>query len=182
MKTDKEIRCSSTALGYGRVLFDMDIPAEAVEETRTIFAEVPQLTDIFTNPTIPMSKKMDVIDRIFPKEMRNFLKNTCAYRRMGLIEEIFAAYDRYKDAQAGTIHAVLTCVTPPDGEQAKGIEAFLCKKYGSKRADIDIRKDDALLGGFVLRVGSDEYDWSMKGRLDRMAQSMGRQQTLSGGE
>ena len=34
-------------------------------------------------------------------------------------------------------------------------------------------RDDSLLGGFLLRVGSDEYDWSIKGRMDRLAQELG---------
>ncbi len=51
------------------------------------------------------------------------------------------------------------------------MEAFLCKKYGAKSAKIEVRQDKALLGGFILRVGSDEeYDWSLKGRLSRLEQ------------
>ena len=49
---------------------------------------------------------------------------------------------------------------------------FLCRKYGAKKADITVRRDDTLFGGFILRVGSDEYDWSMKGRLNRLEQTL----------
>ena len=57
-------------------------------------------------------------------------------------------------------------------EEKKGMEAFLCKKYGAKSAKIEVRQDKALLGGFILQVGSDEYDWSMKGRLNRLEQRL----------
>ena len=73
---------------------------------------------------------------------------------MDLIEDIFTAYDRYCDEQNQVLNAVLTCIQPPTEEQKKGMEAFLCKKYGANRAKIEVRQDKALLGGFILRVGS----------------------------
>lgn len=171
-QTDREIRCSSTAAAYGRVLFGLGIPEEAVDKTRRILAEVPQLEDIFKNPTIPQKKKLSVIDRVFPEEMRNFLKTVCKYRRTDLMDEIFSAYDRYRDEQGKVLHAVLKCTTPPGEEQKAGMEAFLCRKYGAREAQISVCTDETLLGGFVLRVGSDEYDWSLKGRLDRLEQRL----------
>ena len=53
------------------------------------------------------------------------------------------------------------------------MEAFLCGRYGADQALIEIRHDASLLGGFILRVGNDEYDWSMKGRLDRLTKALG---------
>ena len=52
------------------------------------------------------------------------------------------------------------------------MEAFLCKKYEASKARIENQTDSTLLGGFVLRTGSDEYDWSLKGRLDRLGQKL----------
>ena len=168
MRTDKEIRCSSPAISYGRVLFGLDVPEETVSKTREILKEVPQLADIFMNPTISLRKKYSVIDKVFPEEMRNFLKTVCRYHRMGLLDEIFAAYDNCRDSQEGMIHAILSCVTPPGEEQKKGIEEFLCRKYKAEEAKIQVCRDDSLIGGFLLRVGSDEYDWSIKWRMDRL--------------
>ena len=105
------------------------------------------------HPTIPAQKKERVIDKVFPQEMRNFLKVACKYERMDLIPEIFAAYDRYCDEQDRILSAVLTCVELPSDEQLKNMEAFLCKKYEASKARIEIQTDSTLLGGFVLRRG-----------------------------
>ena len=152
--TNSQIYCSSAAMRYAQVLYELNVPKEAIQKAREIFEEVPQLHDVFVNPTIPAQKKERVIDKVFPQEMRNFLKVACKYERMDLIPEIFAAYDRYCD------------------EQLKNMEAFLCKKYEASKARIEIQTDSTLLGGFVLRTGSDEYDWSLKGRLDRLGQKI----------
>lgn len=175
MKTqtkNSRMRCPLAAVRYARILYDLGIPGEKVQKTREIFEEVPQLHDIFVNPTISLGKKMSVIDRVFPEEMRNFLKVVCKYQRMDLIPEIFTAYDDYCDEQNHVLNAALTCTAPPSEEQKKGMEAFLCRKYGAEKAHIEISRDESLLGGFILRVGSDEYDWSMKGRLNRLEQRL----------
>lgn len=122
MKTQtskSQIYCPMAAIRYARVLYEVGVPKEAVQKTREIFEEVPQLHEIFANPTIELQKKMNVVDRVFPKEIRNFLKVACRYQRMNLIEDIFTAYDRYCDEQNQVLNAVLTCIQPPTEEQKK---------------------------------------------------------------
>lgn len=175
MKTqtnDSHLYCPLSAVRYARVLYELDIPKEAIQKTREIFREVSQLQEVFVNPTIREEQKEKVIDEVFPGEIKNFLKITCRYEKMNLIEDIFSAYDRYCDEQDKTLNAVLTCIEPPSEVQLKEMQAFLCKKYEASQANIRIEKNQALLGGFVLRVGNDEYDWSLKGRLNRLEQKL----------
>lgn len=175
MKTqtsNSQLYCPMAAVRYARVLYEINVPKDAIQKSREIFEEVPQLRDIFVNPTIDLRKKMSVIDKVFPEEMRNFLKVVCKYQRMDILEDIFTAYDRYCDEQSGILNAVLKCTVPPTEEQKKGMEAFLCEKYGAKSVQMEIRQDRELLGGFVLCAGSDEYDWSVKGRLNRLEQRL----------
>lgn len=163
------ISCSTR---YAKVLYELNISKEAIQKARDIFTEVPQLHDVFVNPTIRLDQKQKVIDQVFPEEIRNFLKVACRYQRMDLIDDIFAAYDRYCDEQEHILNAVLTCVEPPSEVQLKEMKAFLCKRYHAAKANVEIRKDQTLLGGFVLHAGSDEYDWSLKGRLNRLEQKL----------
>ena len=170
--TNSPVHCALAAVRYARVLYDIGVPADRVQKTREIFEEVPQLHDIFVNPTIALKKKQSVIDRVFPEEMRNFLKVVCKSQRMDLISDIFRSYDAICDEHNKVLNARLTCTAPPSEEPKKGMEAFLCGKYGAKKANIEVSQDPALLGGFILRVGSDEYDWSMIGRLNRLEQRL----------
>ena len=170
--TTNHLYCPQAAVRYARVLYELKIPEEAVQKTREIFAEVPQLHDALINPTIREEQKLKVIDKTFPEEIRNFLKVTCKYQRINLLMDIFTAYDRYCDEQKQILKAVLTCVEPPSEVQLKQMQAFLCKKYDVRSADIEIREDKELLGGFVLYANGDEYDWSLKGRLNRLEEKL----------
>lgn len=159
-------------IGYAKVLYELHISREAIQKSEDIFAEIPQLRDVFVNPTIREEEKFKVIDQVFPEEIRNFLKVACRHRRMDLIGDIFKAYYKYSDKQNRILNAVLTCAKPPSEVQIERMKAFLCKKYNAVKAYIEIRQDEALLGGFVLRVGNDEYDWSLQGRLNRLEQKL----------
>ena len=37
------------------------------------------------------------------------------------------------------------------------------------KVELEVRVDESLLGGFVAQVGSERYDVSLKGELERMA-------------
>mgnify|MGYP002082412101 FL=1 len=115
---------------------------------------------------------MSVIDQVFPESMKNFLKVVCKNQRVNLINEIFDAYDEYCDEQAHILTAVLTCVEPPSEEQLDKMKVFLCDKYQKADVKIQIVEDTSLLGGFILHVENDEYDWSLKGRLTRLEQKL----------
>ena len=69
-------------------------------------------------------------------------------------------------------YSVRSCTEPPSEEQLEKMEAFLCGRYGAVKAKIQVCREESLLGGFILRVGNDEYDWSIKGRLDRLKQKL----------
>ena len=59
MKTQtskSQIYCEAAAIRYARVLYEVGVPKEAVQKTREIFEEVPQLHEIFANPTIEKKK------------------------------------------------------------------------------------------------------------------------------
>ncbi len=64
------------------------------------------------------------------------------------------------------LKAKLSFVMPPDGRQQDRFKSFIASEYKVSKEDIELEliQDADLLGGFVLRVGEDEYDWSLKGR------------------
>lgn len=175
MKTQKinnQSYCPAAAVRYARVLYELNIPKEDIQKAKEISEEVPQLHDIFVNPTIELDQKLHIIDQVFPDKMRNFLKVACRYQRMDLLMDIFTAYDRYCDEQNQVLSAVLTCVEPPSEGQIGEMKAFLCRKYDAKQARIEVCEDKGLMGGFVLYAQGDEYDWSLKGRLTRLEQKL----------
>ena len=85
-----------------------------------------------------------------------------------MLDRLMDAYEERRAERANRQKAVLRYVTPPTAGQLEQIRDFLRKKYNDQELPLELIEDPTLLGGFSITVGSDEYDWSMKGRLTQM--------------
>ena len=59
---------------------------------------------------------------------------------------------------------MLEYVTEPDEHQFAGIQSFLKQKYPGRVLSVQKKENPSLGSGFVLRAGTEEYDWSQEGR------------------
>ena len=84
------------------------------------------------------------------------------------IGEIFAAYDVVEAEKNGILQAKLEYVLEPTEDEVAQMKAYLAKKYQKDKVALALEKKPELIGGFVLRVGDIEEDYSMKGRLNRL--------------
>ena len=84
------------------------------------------------------------------------------------LDQLMDAYEECRAERASRQKAILRYVTPPTAEQLAQIREFLRKKYENEELPLELVEDKSLLGGFCITVGSEEYDWSMKGRLTQM--------------
>ena len=101
------------------------------------------------------------------------MKILCDNNDFALFDEIVTAYDELdKEPESGEKKAELTYVTAPDEEQLAGIRKFLNKEFGSEDMEIEMKEDKSLKSGFILRVGTKEYDWSEQGRIDQLKNKM----------
>lgn len=171
-KTNKLEYCSQAASRYAEVLWSLGLSDEVIEETKQIFAETPELSSVLMNPVIPGEEKHALTDRIFAKEIRSFLKVVTDHDKTEILDEIFRSYEERKQKDAGILTAVLRYVIPPSEEQKKKMEAFLCGRFHASGVEWDIAEDRSLIGGFILEVCGEEYDYSVKGRLNRLEQKL----------
>ena len=70
--------------------------------------------------------------------------------------------------------AQLIYVTPPAEEQLSGIRKFLEKEFGNPDIELEMNQDVSLKSGFILRVGTKEYDWSEKGRISQLENTISK--------
>ncbi len=100
---------------------------------------------------------------------RESLKQLCDNGDLNLLDEICGALDKFqKTTIKEADRAELIYVTAPNEEQLTGIKKFLKKEYGNDDITIDMKEDASLKSGFILRVGTKEYDWSEKGRIAQL--------------
>ena len=160
---------TQAAIDYATSLRKTETPKELLQQVKDVLDAVPQVRSEFEDPTVSIEKKHLIIDRVFPKEIRDFLKILCDNMDFGLFDEICTAYDELgRKPEAKENQAQLIYVTAPTDEQLEGIKAFLAKEFHNPDMELTLKEDKSIKSGFVLRVGTREFDWSEKGRIEQL--------------
>ena len=149
---------------YMEQLARMEVKPEALRTALDILKAVPQIQTELENPSVSREKKETIIQKIFPRESRAFLLSLAEDGALDGLDEIIREYTAIPEAERGPLECVLEYVTAPDEHQFAGIRRFLEQKYPGRVLSIQKKKNPSLGSGFVLRAGTQEYDWSQEGR------------------
>lgn len=153
---------------YLETLLSSNVSVSALEDALKIFNSSEELVQILDNPNVSQSEKHAVIDDLFAPSVRAFIAELAAEGSSAQLEEILCAYINELDKKNNIANATVYCTTPPNDEQLEGIKAFVCKEENAGEAKITIVNDDSLIGGFIIRVNSKEFDFSLKTKLEKI--------------
>ena len=163
---------TQTAINYAKVLYDLKIPGNVIEEAKVLTRDNPELVRVLMSPVVSLHDKERVIDKVFPVQLHNFFKVLSRYQSVDCLEDIYASYEQYVHEKQNILDAVLYYVTPPTGEQLEGIKGKLSKEYGKTSVNIQLIERPELIGGFVIQVGDKETDYSILGRINGMRRQL----------
>jgi len=79
-----------------------------------------------------------------------------------------------KNMKQKHVKVFLRYVTAPDREQMEKIRRFALEKTGAESAEVSLREDASLGGGFILNIDGEEYDWSTEGRAGQLREKIAR--------
>lgn len=164
----------STAKDYAKTLRELNIAANIVGQADDIFTAVPQIAEEFANPSISLASKHNVIEKVFPLQIRDFLKLLCDNSDTGLWKDIVKAYREAAPERKGEFVVTLKYVTAPDDEQLQGIKDFVAKQYNTTEFTFELEEDKTLGGGFVIQAGNDVFDWSTNGRMKQFREQLAK--------
>ncbi|MBS6395638.1 MAG: F0F1 ATP synthase subunit alpha [Clostridiales bacterium] len=166
---------------YLEQLFEGHIHPDALQHALDILKTVPQLQEELENPAVSKETKETIIQKIFPMSARAFLLTLAIDSALDLLEEIIKQYMEKPSAEYLPLACVLEYVTAPTKEQMEGIRRFLEQKHPGRPLTITEKENPALGSGFILRAGTQEYDWSTKGRRQVLEEKL-KSIHVSGGE
>lgn len=172
------------AISYAQNLRKTDVSGEILQDVIDILDTVPQIQEEFENPMVGIERKHLIIDKVFPGEIRNFLKILCDNNEFELFKDIVEEWEKIGQTTENSVNrAQLIYVTAPSQQQLTGIRKFLAKEFHNENMQLETKQDASLKSGFILRVGTKEYDWSEQGRIEQlkeqMASKVSQQKTLS---
>ncbi len=165
------------AVNNAIVLFELSVKREVVDAAQKLYVSQPVLKEILESPVVPLNNKHNIIDAIFtsdgyPKELCNFLKIMSNYGQIDELEEIFKAYFKYWDEKNNVLRAELFFPKEPEETEIDQVKEFLAAKYPDKQIILEVKTDPKIIGGLLIRVNQEEYDWSYEGRLNQLERKL----------
>lgn len=170
---------SEAAERYAQAAFDLAKDSNALDALESDFAkletawkESADLRAAARSPLIDPDAKAKALTAVAEKlgltELgRNIVGVSAVNRRAGELPGIISAFRALLARHRGARQVEIISARPlAPAEQASIIEA-LAKTLGAK-VQPDVRVDESLIGGFVVRAGSRQFDASVKSKLDAL--------------
>jgi len=102
---------------------------------------------------------------------RSFLGVLAQNRRLSRLEAVIRAFNMLAARHRGEITAEVTSARPLDDDQVDAIRHNLRTRMGRDIA-VDLNVEPEILGGLVVKIGSQMIDGSIRTKLNNLAQAM----------
>jgi F-type H+-transporting ATPase subunit delta len=177
------------ALPYAQALFDLAKDkgllteiASDVSLIGTYISNTPNLQKFFTNPTVTVSDKTKVLEEVFSeyigKITLQFLTFVANKGRLGVLEEIVTKFSELSFEYTSVTFVDVTSAIQLSVEQQSALVDKLKEITDSKQIKLKLNVDSTLLGGFIVKMGSQLIDNSLKTQMQKFAFHLGASVSL----
>ena len=101
----------------------------------------------------------------------NFIGVLAGNRRLSKLPDVIRSFTLLASRHRGELTAEITSARPLDGAQVDAIKQNLRTRMGRDIA-VDLNVDPAILGGLVVKIGSQMIDSSIRTKLNSLAHAM----------
>jgi F-type H+-transporting ATPase subunit delta len=129
---------------------------------------------VLDNPEIESHVKASVLDEVLGGAddlVRNFVRLTIEKGRAGELREIAAEFETLVAEESRFLDVELTTAHELSESEFQSLVSDIERKSGRK-VQASRTVDPGLIGGLVLQAGSMRLDASVRGRLERLRQSL----------
>lgn len=166
----------SAASQYAEAIFQIaskteQLPEKIANELQAInqiIKATPDLELIFSHPSIANEQKKALLNSLFASKVHELtfrlLELLTDKRRLKLLPHIEAQYKIRLNEAKQIIPAKLIGSDHLSDPDIANVKARLTEHLG-KRLELEVTVDHSLIGGFILRLGDQVIDGSLRGRL-----------------
>lgn len=168
---------------YARALMDTaGSPAKANElrgelaRFASALREASDLRELYANPAIDFATKLAVTQQLARRMKASelaakVLEVLVRNHRINDIDAILEALAAYVNKELGVAVAEVRSAKSLNADEILQLADTLSKRVG-KKVELDIRTDPKLLGGFVVKIGSEIWDASVAGKINKFRESL----------
>lgn len=182
METSGGIQASLSGR-YATALFDLARESKSLAQVEASLATVSQALadsdDFKLLTTSPLIGRNDAAKAVaatagelkLDPTTTSFLGVLAQNRRLSQLPQVIRAFRQLAAAHRGETTAEVVSAHPLDDDQVAALKAQLRTRLG-RDVNVDLSVDPSLLGGLVVKIGSQMIDSSIKTRLNSLAHAM----------
>lgn len=105
--------------------------------------------------------------------VRRFIQVLASNKRLALLSEISEQFESLKAEAEQTLDVEVTSAVAMTDDEVERLSAALKARF-EREIEVSTAVDDSLIGGAVIRAGDTVVDGSVRGKLDKLAESLAR--------
>lgn len=167
---------------YARSIFELAIEMKNVERVyedmltiEQVLLENRNLVTLLKNPIIRYDYKLRVLNHVFEKHMDQltlkFFGLICRKNRAQILLDCTKAFLDLYHSYKGIVRANISTAVIISAQISKDFESIISESTG-KKVELETRVDESLLGGYVLKVGDNQIDNSLKSKLNKLRREL----------
>lgn len=136
------------------------------------FGREPDFLKMLMTPSIALEDKQKVLRAVFEGRIEtyllNFLMLIAEKGRVGLIHSMREAYKEHYYFENGIVEVRAITAKPLSAALAEKLKAKMSAVTG-KQVVLETSVDESILGGIVVKLGGEQFDTSLRTRLNEIA-------------
>ncbi|WP_108662285.1 F0F1 ATP synthase subunit delta [Acuticoccus kandeliae] len=178
-----DIQTSGVAHRYASALFDLAIEENALDSVEagvnTLLAMLDESADLrrlVASPIFSAEEQARALSAVMEKAgvtglVANFMKLAAKNRRLFATPDMLKVFNHLLAKHRGETIAVVTSAEPLSDAQAEALRNVLAEKAGGT-VKLETHVDPSLIGGLIVRLGSQMIDTSVRTRLAGLRTAM----------
>ena len=169
-------RYALALFGLARDQKQLEAVGASLSTLRQALAESPDFRALTTSPLVSREESVRAAAaagetlKLDPLT-QNFLGVLAQNRRLAQLGNVIRAFNTLAAQHRGEVTAEVTSARPLDDEQVEAIKKNLRARMGRDIA-VEMNVEPAILGGLVVKIGSQRIDGSIRTKLNTLALAM----------
>jgi F-type H+-transporting ATPase subunit delta len=175
---------SGMAGRYASALFELALEEKALDSVKAdlekfdaMLAESPDLERLVRSPVFSADDKLKALSAILDKAgikglAANFLRVLTTNRRLFAVSDVVRGYRALVARHRGEVTAQVTVAEKLSDKNLAALKDALKSKTAGKDIDLDVKIDPSIIGGLIVKVGSQMVDSSLRTKLNSIKLAM----------
>lgn len=158
---------------YAKAAFEFASEHNAIDQWAkelSVYSQILEnkdVAEILKSPVVSQAEIVGATKKELDSSFFNFLALLAENKKLEVLPFVAIEFQALRDAQSNNKAASVTLAYKADEDMLKNIKSSLENRFDCS-IELDVKIDESLIGGAIVKVGDTVIDDSISGRLEKM--------------